>query len=261
VQVVEQHQQVPLGRLVHERAGDRLPGAEPRGGVVAVVLAGVRGKVVTEVAQHAGPGIERRSALVLGAPADHHGDPLGLRVCGELGAQPALADAGLAGQHREDGLLLRALEQPDEGAELVVAAHEWPAEPGRSPWCRRGARRRRLRTRGPALGRRPGESGVLPEHGCLQLAQLGARLQPELLGEDLAHLAEHLEGVGLPSGPGQRERAKAPEALAQRVRRRQHLQLAGHHRVPTQGETGHGAVLERRRPQLLEPAAFGLGCR
>ena len=82
---------------------------------------------------------------------------------------------------------------------------------------------------------------------------------PELLVEHLAQPAQHLERVRLASGAGQRERPQRPEPLAQRVGRRQRLQLPGHGPVPAQGEAGDGPGLQPQRPQLLEPGALRHG--
>ena len=106
-------------------------------------------------------------------------------------------------------------------------------------------------------GCRPVEVGVLAQHRGLQRTQLGRRLETQLLVEHLADLAEHVEGVGLSPGPSQSEGTQRPQALPQRVRRRQCLQLRDHGRVPAERQSGDGPVLERDQPQLLEPGPLG----
>ena len=171
---------------------------------------------------------------------------------GELGAQPALADAGLAGDHGEH----RAAPPTARAARRARRA----GRRGRRAATRTAVCSDRWRCAAAGVGRRGGplEGRVLAEHGGLQRAQLGTRLETELVGEQLAHLPQHLERVGLPSRAGQGQGAQAPEPLAQRVRRGQHLELAGHHRVPTEPERRDGPVLERDRAQLLEPGPLGL---
>ncbi len=122
------------------------------------------------------------------------------------------------------------------------------------------ARRRGLRwcgDRGAAAGAAPGQGRVLPEHRGLHVAQLGARLEAELGVEDLPDLAQHLEGVGLASGPGQRDRAQAPQPLAERVRRGERLQLGRSGAVVTEGQGGDRAVLQGDAAQLLQPGPLG----
>ena len=127
MQVVQQHEQVPLGCLLGEGLRDRLPRAEP-GRVIAPLCPGVRRKVVAEGTEHARPRIERRSAVVLGATPDDDGDAFVHRSDCELGAQPALADAGLTGDHREHRMVGGLLEKPGECGQLVVAADQRPSE-------------------------------------------------------------------------------------------------------------------------------------
>ena len=76
----------------------------------------------------------------------------------------------------------------------------------------------------PAGRRRPDvaaaggvERRVLGEDRRLQPAQLGPRLEPELLAQEAATLLEDAEGVGLPAGAVQREHQQPAEALAQRM--------------------------------------------
>ena len=117
-------------------------------------------------------------------------------------------------------------------------------------------------TVGPLEGAGPFEGRVLTKYGGLQCSQLGTGLEPELLGEQFTHLTEHLERVGLPAGSRQCQSPQPPEPLAQRIGRREHLELAGYHRVPAEAERRHRPVLERDGLELLEPAPLGLrgGC-
>ena len=258
MQVVEDHQQVTLLRSLDDRACDRLPGPEP-GAVVLGAHGGGHGReVVAEPGQHAGPGVERRRALVLRAATGHDHHPHPPRSGGELGAEPALADARVAGDDGEGGPVAGLVEQPDERGELVVPADQWPgrlAGPARSGGRRCGSFRDGVRLAHRLV---PLQGWVLLQHGGLQCAQLRSGLETELVGQQVPHLTQHLERVGLPARPGQGQGAKTPQPFTQRVRRREHLELAGHHRVAPQAERRHGSVLERDRPELVEAGPLGL---
>ena len=127
MQVVEQHEQVPFCCLLGDGARDRLPCPKARR-VVNLQSPGVRRKLVTQSPQNAGPGVERRSSVVLGAPADDHGDAFVLCSQRELRTEPALPGAGLTGDPREHGMVGGLLEYADECGQLVVTADQGPAE-------------------------------------------------------------------------------------------------------------------------------------
>ena len=55
---------------------------------------------------------------------------------------------------------------------------------------------------------------VLREDRALQLPQLDARLEPELVGEDCAARLVHLERLGLTSGSVERQHELPAQALA-----------------------------------------------
>ena len=80
-------------------------------------------------------------------------------------------------------------------------------------------------------GRRPAggvQRRVLGEDRRLQPAQLGSRLEAELLAEELPALLEDPEGVGLPPGAVEREHQQPAEPLAQRMRGDELLELDDH---------------------------------
>ena len=209
---------------------------------------------MAESLEHAGPRVERRSAVVLGAATDDDGGSFALGGHRELGAQPALPDAGLTRDHREDGMVCGLLEEAGECGQLVVAADQGPAELTRR---RRGAAHRGA-MRAPLRGNAgPLQPGVLAQYGGLQRPQLRTRLDPELVGQQLAYLSQHLQRVGLPTRPRQRQGTQSPQSLAKRIGGGQHLELTGHHGVPAQAERRDCTVLEGDRPQLLQPGALG----
>ena len=92
----------------------------------------------------------------------------------------------------------------------------------------------------------------MPQDRLLELPQLLARLETELLREVRAAHAVGLEGLGLPAGAVQRQQQLTPQALPQRMLDHEGLQLADELRVPAGGEIGVDALLECRLTQLLE---------
>ena len=253
VQVVDHHEQVLLGGRVEHRARDRLPGAELRGAVAVTADAGPR----------AGRGRARAAR-----------SPRGTAV-----ARPRPGSSGRPGRWlpRRSAVAASSAHSrllPMPGSPVTTAntgcssdcsssptrAESWSSRPtsGEANWW--PARRRALR--GIDGARVHSSDGSWRSTAVCSERSSAARFEAQLVGEQLAHLAQHLEGVGLPPRARQGQGAQAPEPLAQRVGRRQHLQLAGHHRVPAEPERGDGTVLERHRPQLLEPGPFGLrgGC-
>jgi hypothetical protein len=90
------------------------------------------------------------------------------------------------------------------------------------------------------------------EDRLVEVMELGARLDPELLDEHLARMAVGLECVGLAAASVQREHQLSVEALAPRVGTRELLKLADQLRVAPRGEVGLDADLHRREVLLLQ---------
>lgn len=145
-----------------------------------------------EPVEHGGRRL-RRVRLVVAAQV---GEELAVReppgdLVGPVHRERALADPGDAGdgRHGERRLLALPVEQP-------VEQREFPAAPGE-----RGGRRGELRGHGTQLRgdlglRRQGQLGVVPQDQFVQLLQLGAGLDAQLLHEHLASLAEDLQRLG-----------------------------------------------------------------
>ena len=253
MQVVEHHQQVLIGGSVEHRARDRLPG--PNRDAAVAVGSGTR---------RAGRGRARGARWPTGRAAVRpRPGSSGRRAPwlprgggrGELGTQAALADPGLAGHHREHRLLLGLLEQPDERGELVVAADQ--------------GRRELLDCAAPACAAAGADVAVGPLErrgpGGARRSAASAAPRPGSSPSSSASSSRTWRSTS-------RASACRPERVSARARRPhsrsrngyvdgQHLELAGHHRVPTEPERRDGPVLERHRAQLLEPGALGLGCR
>ena len=100
--------------------------------------------------------------------------------------------------------------------------------------------------------RRELEAALLAQDRRVEALQLGARLDAELVDERLPRRRVHLERLGLPPGPVEREHQLRARALAKRVRSDERLELADELGVAAEGEVGVDPLLERREPQLLE---------
>ena len=176
--------------------------------------------------------VGRRTAGLPGAAEEGRRASLP-RPLRELVREPALADARLAAEQDEAAAPgERRLERLLEDAELALAADE--------------------RAVGRLGRRREVERRVLAEDRALQLLQLAARLDPELLDEHAARVLVRGERLCLPPGAVEREHELAAQPLAKRRRRDERLELADEVGVPPGGEVGLDPVLERRGPELDE---------
>ena len=106
--------------------------------------------------------------------------------------------------------------------------------------------------------RRGLEARVLKENGTLELLQRPARLQSELLVQQLPGLPVRLKRLRLPARAVEREHQLAAQPLLQRVRGHQRLQLADQLGALPESQVGFDAVREHRSPQLLQPPGFRL---
>lgn len=183
----------------------------------------------------------------------------------QLLTQARLPDPRLAHQHRElrdpagrHGQELLQLGQfrgaADErpGPRIGSAGADVGAEVGAGQRPGRGGP-----SRGTGDGGRPPDDGGVPaQDRALQFLQRGPRIQAQLVGEDPAHLPQRLQGIRLPVRTGQRHHPQEPEPFAQRMLRRQRLQLRRDRRVPAEGQKGGRSVLERDHAQLGQPRPF-----
>ena len=87
----------------------------------------------------------------------------------------------------------------------------------------------------------------------MHAAQERARLEAQLLDEQLAALAVDLERLRLPAGAVEREHELCPQPLAQRMRADERLELADELRVLADRELRLRALLHQREVELLEP--------
>src|SRR5262249_56123177 len=100
-----------------------------------------------------------------------------------------------------------------------------------------------------------GARRVLPEDRALELLELGARLDPELVHERFARAPVDVERLRLTAGLVEREHQLAARPLAERVAVHELLELRDQTRVTAEGEVGVDAVLERGEMLLLQPPA------
>ena len=187
VQVVEDHQQRPSRAALADRPDEPLPGAELGPGLVRVP-GSPPGMRRAQPFEHLLPRPERRGAVVLRAAPDQHATP---RWPGATAASSAHSrDLPMPGSPVSDGVRRgarhRGVEGSDQGTELPVATDQRPG--GQAGATGRGGLRRghgRPAVRSPPVVRRdPRERRVLTQHGGLEVAELGAGLQAELVGEN-----------------------------------------------------------------------------
>jgi hypothetical protein len=95
----------------------------------------------------------------------------------------------------------------------------------------------------------------------VQLAEPTAGLDAELLHQHGARRPIGLERFGLAARAIQRQHQLAVQALAQRVRGGQALELGDDLVVPAECQVGLDSALERRQARLLEAGDLGLGER
>ena len=84
-------------------------------------------------------------------------------------------------------------------------------------------------------GRSAVSAGSCASDHPLEPPQLGTRLDPELIDDQLAPGAHRLERLGLPAGPVQRDHQLAAQLLPQRVLSHQATQIADQVRVVAAG--------------------------
>ena len=100
---------------------------------------------------------------------------------------------------------------------------------------------------------------VLLKDRSLQLVERRARLDPEPVHERAARVLVDVQGLRLPTRPVQRGHQLHAEALAERVRGRQCLELSDELGVAPEREVSRDPELHRGQLDLLEPSDGRLG--
>ena len=88
----------------------------------------------------------------------------------------------------------------------------------------------------------------------MQVPELGSRFDADLLDERGARLTVGLQRLGLPSRAVEHEHPLRVEPLAQRLLRREHVELADDLAMPSRRYVALDRQLERRQAQLLQVA-------
>src|SRR6185369_10711069 len=152
------------------------------------------------------------------------------RVRGQLLGQAALADTGLAQEEEEAAAPGAGVVEPRyELGELRIAADEDPSF-------------RLVRRLGAG---RQDDAGVLLQDRLVEVAELPAGLDTELLHQRRPSRLVDLECLGLAPGAVQGEHQLSPQALAERMLLDHPLDLADQLGVAAEGEIGGEAILDR----------------
>jgi hypothetical protein len=86
-----------------------------------------------------------------------------------------------------------------------------------------------------------------------QLAQFGRGLDAELVDEQAASLVVQADGLGLPSGPVEREHQLPAQLLSKRMRGDELLELPDERPVSAKPKVRVDPPFERSQPKLFEP--------
>nr|WP_264159876.1 hypothetical protein [Actinomadura montaniterrae] len=123
--------------------------------------------------------------------------------------------------------------------------------------CRAGSRAFRDGAARPAGGRREGEARVLVQDVAFQPLELGARVQPEAVPQDVAEVLVDRQRLALAAAPVERQHQQAAQPLARGLLVDQRRHLADQLVVAAEGEFGLEAVLQRGEPRLLQRRQLG----
>jgi hypothetical protein len=191
-----------------------------------------------------------RPAMGVVAPSVHHDRSVGVRLFGQLGHQPGLADA-LWSEHRDKAAL--SIGDPGPGApkpsQLGLATDERRTHGLEREW--KGPGKRRVRPP------RQIELGILGQHGRLESLQRRPGLDAELVDQQPAGPLVGVEGLALPAIAIERQHELAPHPLAERLLGQRGLDLVHQVTGLTRRQVGVETVLVGRQPELLESPGLG----
>ncbi len=97
----------------------------------------------------------------------------------------------------------------------------------------------------------PSDASCL-QNRLLEVAELGARFEPQLVAHEAAEHAERCEGVGLPTRAVEGEHELSAEAFVKRMEPYERLELADCVGLASQGDHGLEASLERLQAKTFE---------
>ena len=89
----------------------------------------------------------------------------------------------------------------------------------------------------------------------MKATQLSARIDTQVLPEDLPHPAERVQGLGLPPVAVQRDHQLAPPPLTQRATSNEGLKTTHHLVVAAKRELGIEQILQRRLAQFVRKSS------
>ena len=95
----------------------------------------------------------------------------------------------------------------------------------------------------------------MAENGALELSELLAGLDPELLDQRLASGSVGLQRLGLAPGTVERQHAQSPQPLAQRMLRDQGVELGRDLVLAAAVQVGLDAVLDCGETQCIQPGS------
>ena len=187
--------------------------------------------------------------MLVATPVEDHA-PVTVGALRDALGQPRLADPGLAADEREPGRRPSLLPHPLEARALLLTTDERTrvAQPPREHRTRRARGVRGDPVQGPIVGQDRG----------LQIVQPATGFESEFVLEPGACLPERLQRFGLAAGPVQREHQLAAQLLTERMCGRERAEPDDPIRVAPERELGLDVLLERRQPELFEPADLGL---
>ena len=207
-------------------------------------------------AQQLHDGLVGRRRVLVEAPVEHE-RTVGVGVVRELGREPRLADAGVAGEHDQaagggGGAAPAALE---EGG-LVGAADEGVAAPQRLQRRRPAARPRPDRRGAGNPSRAPDRGRAAAQHPLVHGHRGGPGGRAQLLAQEAAQVLEHAQRLGGVARGLVDLHQEPVRGLAER--RGRHGGTRGVLRLAelARAQAGLGEHLERAHPQHLERRAL-----
>ena len=127
--------------------------------------------------------------------------------------------------------------------------------------ARLGRRLRGRRARDRGRVRDVGAPRLVAQQALVKIAELAARLDPDLLDQRPPRIAEDRERVGLAPGARERLHQQHPDALLQRMQPRERFQLRDRRRHIAERQPAGGALDLGGQPAFLEPCRLGAKTR
>ena len=293
VQVVEHHQQRRGAGDLRQQRGERVEEPQPLGALLRAAqrpavagrghaelrqhdpeLGGARPQPVGQrrercaarpAAQHLHDRLVRRRRLLVEAPVQHD-RAVGVRVSRQLGGEPGLPDAGLAGEHDEPAAAVRGLAPRRRRAATTSAAR--PTNAWRPRAASSGAGQRRARDGRDRRGRRDParRRGAAVQQALVHRHRSRPRRRAELLAQQPAQVLERAHRLGRVARRLVRLHQQPVRGLAERRQRHGRAGRFGRLRRLAGAQRGVRQHLQRAHPQrcraaalLVQPRAVAVG--